>query len=399
MHRAEAKGALALLAAALVVGGCAARTAAPSPASSLVAAPGCGTAELSIAFDFEGAAPARCVIEGPRSIALLIGPEHAPPINPSPWYAFRYRSDAPVTVTLRYLNAKHRYAPKLTAGETVVELTATPTDEGRSARVELPQGQGIVSGQPIVTGGRYAAFAERLERDFAARRFTIGRSLDGRPIEALRFGASDAPRLIVLLGRQHPPEVTGHQAMEPFVHELAAVLKANPVLARRYQVLAVPLLNPDGVALGHWRANRGGVDLNRDWGPFSQPETRAVRDYLTALPAAVRPVVMIDFHSTWRNLFYVQGKEATPAQTKFIADWLVGRGSRFAGYDFEIEPSDAADGSSVAKNWFHATYAIPAITYEVGDKTEPAATDAAARELARGFMSALDSAAGSTPRD
>jgi hypothetical protein len=37
--------------------------------------------------------------------------------------------------------------------------------------------------------------------------------------------------------------------------------------------------NPDGVDKGHWRLNDGGVDLNRDWGPFTQPETGMSNGY------------------------------------------------------------------------------------------------------------------------
>ncbi len=43
-----------------------------------------------------------------------------------------------------------------------------------------------------------------------------------------------------------------------------------------HNFLILPLLNPDGMALGHWRHNLGSVDLNRDWGIFGQPETTAV---------------------------------------------------------------------------------------------------------------------------
>ncbi len=403
VRRAGITGATAILAGTLLVAGCAGTPALLTPSRhrpALATAPGCATGELAVAFDFEGAAAARCVIAGPRSVSLLIGPEHAPPINPSPWYAFRYRAaaGAPVTLTLRYLHSTHRYSPKLTIGEAVVELPAATSDGGRTARVELPSGEGVVSAQPIVAGEHYAAFARRLERDFAARRVTLGRSLDGRPIEALRLGASEAPRLIVLLGRQHPPEVTGHYAMEPFVEELAARLKADPALARSYQVLAVPLINPDGVALGHWRANRGGVDLNRDWGPFTQPETRAIRDHLAALPTRVRIVAMIDFHSTSRNLFYVQGEEASAAQVRFVADWLAGDENAYPGYPFSIVPSNANPGSGTSKTWFHATYGVPAITYEVGDNTKRPHAAAAAIGLAGRLLPALGRLGAAHPR-
>ncbi|MBK6414128.1 hypothetical protein [Sphingopyxis sp.] len=75
---------------------------------------GCSTETASISFDFEGAPPSRCTIEGEREFSVLVSPEHAPPINPSPWYAFRYQSNGSenVVVHLRYLAAKHRYRPK-----------------------------------------------------------------------------------------------------------------------------------------------------------------------------------------------------------------------------------------------------------------------------------------------
>jgi hypothetical protein len=149
------------------------------------------------------------------------------------------------------------------------------------------------------------------------------------------------------------------------------------------------MLNPDGVTRGHWRANRGATDLNRDWGDFTQPETRAVKTWLDALPAAVRPVLMVDFHSTGRNLFYVLGDEATPAQVRFLAAWLGGKEQAFPGYPFTLEPRNANPGSGTAKNWFHARYAIPSYTYEVADRADRAATRNAARELAASLIAIL----------
>lgn len=391
----SARGTLTLFSAALLVGGCAAGSARPSsqpvPAGT-VAAPACATAQVAISFDFEGASSARCAVEGARTFTLLIGPEHAPPINPSPWYGFRYRAEGadPVSVTLAYMGAKHRYAPKLTQNGQSYPLDARVSTDGAHATLSLPAGSGIVSAQPVIGAAHNTAYLDRLVRDVGARRVSLGSSLDNRAIEGVRLGSADAPRLLVLLGRQHPPEVTGTYAMEPFVEEIAAILHADPVLAARYQVLAVPLLNPDGVAHGHWRANRGGTDLNRDWGLFTQPETRAVRDWLAALPAHIRPVMAIDFHSTNRNLFYVQGAEATPAQAQLIEAWLGSRVTAFPDYAFTVERRNANPRSGTSKNWFHAAYGIPAITYEVGDTTKAQHAQQAARALARTLLPALN---------
>lgn len=376
----------------LLAGGCA--SVLPPPAtiagSAVQEGPSCRSASVTIAFDFAGAPPLACTITGAREFALLVTPEHAPPINPSPWYAFRYKAagDGPVRVTLRYLEAAHRYAPKLRQGDQGWrELPATVSAEDGSASFDLPPGEGLVAAQEVVTPRDNDLKLANWSKMSGAPVITLGTSHDGRPIKAIRLGRVDAPRLVVLLGRQHPPEVTGAIAMQAFVDALA---ERADVLGD-VQVIVVPMLNPDGVVRGHWRANRGAVDLNRDWGTFTQPETRAVKGWLDALPTGVRPVLMVDFHSTGRNLFYVQGDEASPAQARFLAAWLGGRETAFVGYPFTIEPRNANPGSGTAKNWFHATYAIPSYTYEVSDTADRDAARKAASELAQGLIAALAS--------
>lgn len=354
----------------------------------------CRSASVRLSFDFETAPALRCAVDGARAFSLLVTPEHAPPINPSPWYAFRYEAEGetPVTVTLRYLGGEHRYAPKLRMDDGVGwrDLPVEAVEGGAAARLRLPPGKGIVAAQEIIGGADGHADLLRWAGRSGARPFTLAHSHDGRPVEALRLGRSDAPRLVVLLGRQHPPEVTGAIAMRAFVDALAEGIARDPDAFAGLQFLIVPVLNPDGVARGHWRANRGAVDLNRDWGDFTQPETRGVKAWLDALPAGVRPALMIDFHSTRRNLFYVQGDEASPAQRRFLRAWLEGRENAVQGYAFTIEPRNANPGSGTAKNWFHATYAIPAYTYEVADDADRAAAREAARHLAAGLAEALD---------
>ena len=385
------------VALALVIGGTGACSGTPPLPPSLAAAPvehgsGCATSTVRIDFDFDEAPASRCVIRGERSFAILIGPEHAPPINPSPWYAFRYRSSgsADISVELDYLGAAHRYAPKLTVGGTVAPLSASVAADGMSATLSLPAGEGIVSGQELFGSDRYDALLDRLAALSAAERLTLGTSLDGRLLSAVHIGDTKAPRLVVLIGRAHPPEITGALAMDAFLRALADEIAAGRVDTAATQFLILPLLNPDGVARGHWRANRGGVDLNRDWGIFSQPETRAVKTWLDRLPAGVRPVAMVDFHSTQHSLFYVQGAdETTPAEEAFLAAWLGGKEKALPGYPFTIERRNANPGSGTSKNWFHATYGIPAYTYEAGDEADRAGIDAAARNLARAFLTAL----------
>jgi hypothetical protein len=374
---------------ALLAGGCAATPPPTPPSASVIPGAACQTAAARLHFDFDGASASACAVTGERAFTLLVTPEHAPPINPSPWFAFGYTAtgDAPVMVTLRYLGAQHRYAPKWRApGGDWRNIPAERATDGSSAAIRLPAGEGVIAAQEIMTPADGSADLARWSAITGAQPFVLGHSHDGRPIEAIRIGRADAPRLVILLGRQHPPEVTGAIAMRAFVDALAA----QPGGFGDVQFLVVPMLNPDGTARGHWRANRGAQDLNRDWGTFTQPETRAVKAWLDALPAAVRPVLMLDFHSTRSNLFYVQGPDETDAaQRRFLAAWLEGRENALAGYPFTIEPRNANPGSGTAKNWFHATYAIPAYTYEVADDADRAATRAAAKVLAESLVPAL----------
>lgn len=361
--------------------------------SRYVAAPSCSTKAAKIAFDFEGASQSRCIIKGEREFSILISPEHAPPINPSAWYGFRYEAKPgdDLTIHLDYLLGKHRYPPKLAGKHGSSLLEVMESNEGKTASFTLPAGKGRVSGQDVFDAARYDELYDRLERSPHVDRLSLGRSHDGNRITALRMGGMQAPHLVVLLGRAHPPEVSGAMAMEVFLEEIGALYDQGAIDPAQIQVLAVPLLNPDGVIRGHWRANLGGRDLNRDWGSFTQPETQAVNRWLESLPEGVRPVAMLDFHSTWRNLFYVQSEaETSQQQERFLNDWLVAQQNAVAGYRYDVERRDANPGSGTAKNWFQQTYDIPAYTYEVGDETDQAAIRASAGILARTFFANIE---------
>jgi hypothetical protein len=374
------------------VGAGTAAVAQPSPlTNSKPAFPGCQTTQGSVHFDFEGASRSTCYVEDDRTLSILVTPEHLPPINPSPWYAFRYSSakGGKLTVNVRYVGARHRYAPKWSGRGDPVALSVTAKDDGSTVSITLPPSEGIVSGQPLITSAHYDRLLRQLAQNGKGRGVILGHSHDGRPIRAVRLGNADAPHLVILLGRQHPPEVTGAMAMDAFSLKIAKLMRSGAIDRKQFQFLIVPLLNPDGVARGHWRANLGGTDLNRDWGSFKQPETRGVSDWLARLPAKVRPVLMLDFHSTNRNLFYVQGDDANAQGKAFLAAWLGGKESAFEGYPFKIEPRDANPGSGTTKNWFNTTYGIPAYTYEVGDDSDPAAVSKAAEALAQTMIPSL----------
>jgi hypothetical protein len=164
----------------------------------------CATASARISFDFEAASFSRCVIHGDREFSVLVTPEHMPPINPSPWYAFRYdaKPGDDLRVHIRYLGGSHRYSPILQGENGMSALQFEASASGDTASIALPAGKGTVSAQELIDITHYRKLLGRWARVRDAKRFIIGRSHDRRKIEAVRIGRADAPQLVVLLGRQ-----------------------------------------------------------------------------------------------------------------------------------------------------------------------------------------------------
>jgi predicted deacylase len=196
----------------------------------------------------------------------------------------------------------------------------------------------------------------------------IGYSILGKPVVALRTTGSSGKGIIVVLSRQHPPEVTGYMAMQEFVHTLTADTELARDFRGKYELVVIPMVNPDGVDEGTWRHNAAGVDLNRDWNDFKQPETRAVKDYLfkAVLAQGAKVYFGIDFHSTWHDVFYTNKDTATNLPG-FMGQWLSGFEKAVPGFKANIRPSGSE--GAVSKSWMLRALGADALTYEVGDDT------------------------------
>ena len=119
----------------------------------------------------------------------------------------------------------------------------------------------------------------------------IGRSVQGRPITLARIGDTAAPRKVLAVGCIHGNEPAGRDIV-------ADLVRATP--APDAQLLLVRDMNPDGFA-HHARANAHGVYLTRNspehWAgagprPWSEPETRAIRD----LVLREQPTLSLYYH-------------------------------------------------------------------------------------------------------
>ncbi len=338
--------------------------------------PHCGGGDFAIDALFDGGGLHGCRFDGDGRAIVELRPENEP-INPSPWYALRLsRTDAagPLGLTLDFGDFDARYWPKSSAdGQSwmpLPESRVTRSADGRAMTLSLDPDRPVtwIAAQELTTDAWYRDWLLPLDalQDVTVEMF--GSSAAGRPLLVARTPARR--EVVLLLGRQHPPEVTGALAMRVFLQTVFGDAPLARRFRERFQVVAAPLMNPDGVARGHWRHNLNGVDLNRDWGPFTQPETAAFRRLLATLERdGSEPVLMLDFHSTRRSLFYTQVPEDFGESPDFATAWLGRARTRLPGFEFSHEPRERSSQAN-SKNWFFARYAIPAITYEVGDEAD-----------------------------
>ncbi len=124
---------------------------------------------------------------------------------------------------------------------------------------------------------REAAFLERCAAAPGVTRETLGKSVDGRPIEVLQLGSG--PLKFWVIARQHPSETQGAYFLEGLMQRLLNPDPAARGLLAAVALHVVPNVNPDGWMRGHTRANALGVNLNREWNAEAPaPEVAAVRD-------------------------------------------------------------------------------------------------------------------------
>ena len=306
-----------------------------------------------------------------------IYPENAP-INNSAWYAFKIWSSKEKNIWVRFLyeDGNPRYIPKLSKdGESWQPIDSTRftfIDDGSAMmNIDVSSDTLWVAAQEIMDSHRVGKWAGQMAEDERVSFSSIGKSKLDRDLFFMDFKTGNGKKkdIIAVFSRQHPPEVTGFKAMQAFLDELL-VNKQSAAFFEKYRVVVYPLLNPDGVDLGHWRHNSGGIDLNRDWAYYNQPETRQVADHLvnTAAKAKARVVLGFDFHSTQNDVFYTLPDDSVKSVISwFKRPWLDGIEASIDNYELNESPSNV--GAPVTKGWFYTQFGAEGVTYEVGDET------------------------------
>jgi carboxypeptidase T len=240
----------------------------------------------------------------------------------------------------------------------------------------------------------------------------IGRSVEGRPILALRIGVRHgSARKILFMGCHHAREWVAVEV--PFLLAKELIEKRNdaPISGwlTQAEIWVVPMVNPDGheftrTSARLWRKNRRrnadgsfGVDPNRNYGymwgtldvptsshtpsdetyvgprAFSEPETRAVRD----LVAVEQFAGVVTYHSFSQLILYPWGYTADPIADPVDRARMTQLAAEMAAAIHHVHaktyiPQPSAQLYPTAgdtTDWTYGTYGIPSFTIELRPAT------------------------------
>lgn len=241
----------------------------------------------------------------------------------------------------------------------------------------------------------------------------VGRSLEGRPIWALRIGERrGSARKVLFMGCHHAREWIAVEVPFLLADHLVKGAGQNPVKGwlARGEIWVAPMVNPDGHEYSRlhnrlWRKNRRpnpdgsfGVDPNRNYGymwgilnvntsshvpsdetyvgprAFSEPETRAMRDLIGR--ELFRGVVT--YHSYSQLLLYPWGYTNGPIVDPADRNQMVNLAKRMRqligavhGQTYTVQQaSQLYPTAGDTTDWTYGVYGIPSFTVELRPRTQ-----------------------------
>ena len=240
----------------------------------------------------------------------------------------------------------------------------------------------------------------------------IGRSIEGRPILALRIGdrRGGVPK-VLFMGCHHAREWIAVEVPFLLAKELVERADEAPIAGwlTSGEVWVAPMVNPDGHEHSRaqerlWRKNRRrnddgsfGVDPNRNYGymwgildvptsshvpsdetyvgprAFSEPETQAVRDLI----GCERFAGVITYHSYSQLILYPWGYTEKPIPDVQHREQMVGMAQEMQtliqgvhGKIYVPQPSsELYPTAGDTTDWTYGTYGIPSFTVELRPRT------------------------------
>jgi hypothetical protein len=139
---------------------------------------------------------------------------------------------------------------------------------------------------------------------------TIGKTAEGRPLEIVRIGRTDAPYRVFLRARAHAWEAGGNWVVTGLVDRLLKDDDEAKKDLAKYCLYIMPMANKDAVARGRTRFNMRGKDLNREWNlpadPVLAPENHALEVWLLGMiKKRQAPHLALELHNDGHGQFHI----------------------------------------------------------------------------------------------
>lgn len=217
--------------------------------------------------------------------------------------------------------------------------------------------------------------------------FSIGKSVEGREIYALKIGSGS--KRIFICGAHHGMEWLTAKVCVKFGEELATPSRGS--LAGMPTIYIVPMVNPDGVEIAasgyKWQANARGVDLNHNYDalwslsrvteekfgitgpcaskyggdyPESEPESRAVADFTRENNFDA----VFALHSQGEVIYYDFCGVVPDGSEEYLQ-----RFEMYSDYVRDLPVGTAVYGGY--KDWFIKKFKKPGFTIEIGRGENP----------------------------
>ena len=303
------------------------------------------------------------------------------------WYSFRVRGDPGTTATFRILNAGdvsaagawpfNRPAVSSDGGASWSRIADTELEEGVfTFRHSLSTEEEWVALGPVYNFSRWLAKVDEIRgHPKVDSLVTLSHTIQGRPVHLVKITDPSIPDsqkgAVWCTGRQHPAEVAGSWMAEGLLDWLLSGDAQADELLRRSVFYMVPFLNPDGVALGNYRVNSVGANLNREWtnrNPATAPSVAATAQAIEDFVASGRRFeFFVDFHaysSLRKNFFFFTGRDRAPEEDVQEIEALMDLFQGING-DFTRTGSSIGGGDPrLAQGWVFENFGVQSVTFE-----------------------------------
>lgn len=333
-----------------------------------------------IVFDssFAGARLDSFVAHGNKKYTAYINPAFEP-VNKSPWFAFGISAkyDKKIELKLDYGKYEHRYIPKLSSDR----KTWTKVED---SHIKIDTITGIATLQLNVSSKKLYVAAQEIEssedtylwmnnllkKNSELKRIVAGKTALNNDNYAITLEKENVLNSIVLIARQHPPEIPGGTiGFKAFFEELISDTESAKQFREKFNIYTFPLLNPDGADMGNWRHNAKGVDLNRDWIDFTQPETQMIKTFFeNKVKEGNKILFALDFHTSYSGPYMLVLDSINEAKTKgIIPNWI---NNIETNSQFKVEARRRSQELPYCYNYFYNQTGCEAVTYEEGDEVD-----------------------------